>query len=84
MATESVANIVGRADLFTTLWVLVGFLAYVKSTTADNSKSEPERKPLMVWGAICAFLLAFVLIGWKRPTLLPASLQSSLARFLRA
>jgi len=78
VATESVANIVGRADLFTTLWVLVGFLCYVKSTTAER-KTKPERKPVLVAGAICAFLLAFVLVSWKHPTLLPASLQSGLA-----
>jgi len=75
VATESVANIVGRADLFTTLWVLVGFLCYVKSTTA-RSRVEPERKPLMVTGGIGALLMAFVAISWKYPTLLPANLQS--------
>ncbi|MGD1019669.1 MAG: DUF1736 domain-containing protein [Verrucomicrobiia bacterium] len=78
VATESVANMVGRADLFTTLWVLVGFLCYVKATTAE-SKTEPERKPLIVTGAICAFLFAFVAVNWKLPTLVPSSLQSGLA-----
>ncbi len=73
--TESVANIVGRADLFTTLWVLVGFLCYVKASTA-RSTIEPERKPLVVAGAICALLVGFVAITWKFPTVLPASLQS--------
>ena len=34
---------------------------------------------MLVAGAICAFLLAFVLVSWKHPTLLPASLQSGLA-----
>jgi tetratricopeptide (TPR) repeat protein len=73
--TESVANIVGRADLFTTLWVLVGFLCYVKASTA-RSTIEPERKPLVVAGAICALLVSFVVVSWKHPTFLPDSLQS--------
>ena len=75
VATESVANIVGRADLFATLWLLVGFLCYVKATTAEK-KTKPERKPLIVAGGISALLLAFVLVNWKLPTLVPSSLQS--------
>lgn len=75
--TESVANIVGRADLFTTLWVLVGFLCYVKATTTE-SKIKPEPKPVITAGAICALLVAFVVISWKHPTLVPANLQSGM------
>jgi tetratricopeptide (TPR) repeat protein len=75
VATESVANIVGRADLFTTLWVLAGFLCYVKASTAE-SKVKRERKPLIVAGAICAVLVAFIAINCKHPTPLPANLQS--------
>jgi tetratricopeptide (TPR) repeat protein len=77
VATESVANIVGRADLFATMWVLVGFLCYAKSAAAE-SKTETETKPLVVAGAISALLVAFIVISWKHPTLLPANVQSGL------
>src|SRR6185436_7127643 len=32
--TESVTNIVGRADQLSTLWILVAFWCYLRSTTA--------------------------------------------------
>jgi tetratricopeptide (TPR) repeat protein len=75
VATESVANIVGRADLFTTMWVLIGFLCYAKSAAAE-SETETETKPLAVAGAISALLVAFILLGWKQPSLLPAGMRS--------
>jgi tetratricopeptide (TPR) repeat protein len=75
VATESVANIVGRADLFATMWVLVGFLCYAKSAAAEN-RTKMETKPLVVAGAVSFLLAAFVVTSWKQPTLLPASLQT--------
>lgn len=52
IATESVANIVGRADLFATLSVLGGFLLYAKSTTVQGWRKLP-------WLAGLTLLTAF-------------------------
>lgn len=41
VTTESVTNIIGRADLFSTFFVLAGFLLYVKSTTATGWRKVP-------------------------------------------
>src|SRR5580704_18770621 len=38
LATESVTNIIGRSDLFATLFLLIGFLCYVKSTTMESKR----------------------------------------------
>jgi tetratricopeptide (TPR) repeat protein len=75
VATESVANIIGRADLFATLWVLLGFLCHAKSATTD-SNSEPKTRPLAGAGAITAVLAGFVIMCWRHPTWLPSNLQS--------
>ena len=75
VATESVANIIGRSDLFTTLWMLVGFLCYVKST-AVNARREPQKMPLLLAGAASALFAGVVLICWARPPWLPPSWQS--------
>ena len=75
VATESVANMIGRADLFATLWVLIGFLCHAKSATTD-SKRELKTTPLIVAGTISAVLAGFVVIGWRYPTLFPSILQS--------
>jgi len=45
LATESVTNIIGRSDLFATLFLLVGFLCYVKSTTTDSQRKLVDRAP---------------------------------------
>jgi len=75
VATESVANIVGRADLFATLWVLVGFLCHAKSATLER-KRKPDTVPLVAAGAISAVLVGFVVACWKFPSLVPAGLQT--------
>jgi len=77
--TESVANIVGRADLFATMWVLIGFLCYMKSAAVERKTEDAEAKPLIVTGAISALLVAFVVTSWKHPDLLPASIQTGSA-----
>ncbi|HVM60216.1 MAG TPA: DUF1736 domain-containing protein [Verrucomicrobiae bacterium] len=73
--TESVANIVGRADLFTTLWVLIGFLCYLKSVAVER-KTETEPKTLGIAGGISALFVAFIMTSWKHPALFPTSVQS--------
>jgi tetratricopeptide (TPR) repeat protein len=73
LATESVTNIIGRSDLFATLFLLVGFLCYVKSTTTD-SRREPSTKPTAVVGALSVVLAGFILLCWRYPSLIPASL----------
>ena len=75
VATESVANIIGRADLFATLWVLIGFLCYAKSATVDTKRETPIA-PQAVAGAISAVLAGFVVICWRHGAWLPPSLQS--------
>jgi len=75
VVTESVTNIVGRADLFATLSVLLSFLLYAKSGTVSV-----ERKPslvnwlvaLVVTGAFAGFLV----LHRVQPTLLPATFRS--------
>ena len=76
VATESVANIIGRSDLFASLWLLVGFLCYAKSTTVDTRR-EPRIVPLATAGAISMLLVVFVVICWGHPSWLPPGLQSS-------
>jgi hypothetical protein len=75
VATESVANIVGRADLFTTMWVLVGFLCYVKEH--DRRKQDQTGTQAVDRGGRNLRVAVGVRsVSWKQPTLLPASLQS--------
>jgi protein O-mannosyl-transferase len=73
LATESVTNIIGRSDLFATLFLLVGFLCYVKSTTTD-SRRKPSTKPIAVVGTLSVVLAGFILLCWRHPALVPASL----------
>ncbi len=74
VATESVANMIGRSDLFATLWLLVGLLGYAKCTTVDANR-KPQVVPLLTAGALSALSLGFVLLCWSRPSWLPPSLQ---------
>ena len=76
VATGSVANIIGRSDLFATLWLLVGFLCYAKSTTVA-AKREPQTVPMAIAGVISILLVGSVLICWGHPSWLPPSLQSA-------
>jgi hypothetical protein len=55
IVTESVSNIVGRADLFATLAALGGFLCYVKSTTAQSVRKLPWLAALMAITALGEF-----------------------------
>jgi protein O-mannosyl-transferase len=73
LATESVTNIIGRADLFATLFLLVGFLCYVKSTTTD-SRRKPSTEPIVIAGATSFVLAGFILLCWRHPSLIPAAL----------
>jgi tetratricopeptide (TPR) repeat protein len=75
VATESVANIVGRADLFTMMGVLIGLLCYAKGASAE-SETDRDTRPSFVAGAISALLMAFILFSWKQPMLLPAGMRS--------
>jgi tetratricopeptide (TPR) repeat protein len=75
VATESVANIIGRSDLFATLWLLVGFLCYAKSTTVAANR-DPRIVSLAMAGAISILLVGFVIICWGHPSWLPPNLQS--------
>lgn len=74
VATESVANIIGRSDLFATLWLLVGLLCYAKSTTVD-AKRKPQIVPLVIAGAISVLSVGFVLVCWSHPSWLSPGLQ---------
>ena len=76
VATESVANIIGRADLFATLWVLLGFLCHAKSATLDNDRKAPTG-PVAVAGVISAVLAGFVIVCWRHPAWIPLNLQTS-------
>ena len=75
IVTESVTNIVGRADLFATLAVLLSFLLYVKSGTVSDERT-PSRLgwlgALLVTGAFTAF----VVVHRVQPTLLPAMFRT--------
>lgn len=60
IVTESVTNIIGRADLFATATVLAGFLCYAKSQTLDGGGLN------RTIGSICAgvYLLLLGLTVW--------------------
>lgn len=66
IVTESVTNIVGRADLFATLAVLLSFVLYAKSGTVSV-----ERKPSLArWlGAVglTAALAVFLILHRAQP-----------------
>src|SRR5580704_7802781 len=64
VATESVANIIGRGDLFATLWVLFGFLCHAKAATIE-SKKKPPLVPMAVAGVISAIFSGFIVICWR-------------------
>lgn len=48
IVTESVSNLVGRADLFATAAIVGGFLCYAKSTTLEGWRKVPWLAALMV------------------------------------
>ena len=75
VVTESVTNIIGRADLFATLTVLLGFVVYAKSTTVNE---EPETNWLSVFGlsAGMAALVGFSYLHRFHLELLPVVFQS--------
>ncbi len=73
LATESVTNIIGRSDLFATLFLLVGFLCYVKSTTTD-SKRKVWTPPQVIMATISAVLAGFILLCWRHPAFIAPSL----------
>jgi tetratricopeptide (TPR) repeat protein len=75
LATESVTNIIGRADLFATLFLLVGFLCYVKSTTT-NRRLKPPTGPVMVAGGFSVLFGGFILLCWRHPTAVSPGLLS--------
>jgi protein O-mannosyl-transferase len=75
VATESVANIIGRGDLFATMWVLFGFLCHAKAATIE-SKKKPPVVPMVVAGVISAILAGFIIICWRHPGSIPSSLQN--------
>ena len=45
IVTESVSNLVGRADLFATAAIVGGFLCYAKSTTLDGWRKDGHHDP---------------------------------------
>jgi tetratricopeptide (TPR) repeat protein len=55
IVTESVSNIVGRADLFATATIVGGFLCYAKSTTLEGWRKAPWLAALMVVTTIGEF-----------------------------
>ncbi len=55
IATESVTNIIGRADLFATAAVLGGFLLYAKSATEQDMRKLPWLFGLMAVTALGLF-----------------------------
>ncbi len=73
LATESVTNIIGRSDLFATLFLLVGFLCYVKSTTTDSQR-KLWTGPQIIMASISAVLAGFILLCWRHPASVPPSL----------
>jgi len=75
IVTESVSNIIGRSDLFATLWVLVGFLCYTKSTTCDQERT-PKPIALIGVGAGSVVLAVFVVCSGLYPQLISSGLRS--------
>ena len=73
LATESVTNIIGRSDLFATLFLLIGFLCYAKSTTTDI-KRKSWTGPQVIMAAISAVLAGFILLCWRHPSSVSPSL----------
>jgi tetratricopeptide (TPR) repeat protein len=74
IVTESVTNIVGRADLFATLSVLWGLLLYAKAGVA--SQSRPFAWPVVgAIGAVVGLLTAFCWVHGTQPAWLPATLR---------
>src|SRR5205085_1513205 len=75
IVTESVTNIVGRADLFATLSVLLSFLLYAKSAVTVE-----DRKPsVAAWLAgllVAGVFGVFVIVHRVAPGILPEMLRS--------
>ena len=76
VVTESVTNIIGRADLFATLTVMLGFVLYAKSAIVNE---EPETKWPAVFGlsAVLAALMGFCYLHRFHLQALPALLQAT-------
>jgi len=55
IVTESVSNLVGRADLFATAAIVGGFLCYAKSTVVERWRKVPWLAALMVITVIGEF-----------------------------
>ena len=55
IVTESVTNIIGRADLFATAAILGGFLCYAKSTILDGWRKAPWLAALMLIATVGEF-----------------------------
>src|SRR5882724_766677 len=73
LATESVTNMIGRSDLFATLFLLVGFLCYVKSTTTDSQR-KPWTAPQVIMALVSVVLGLFILLCWRHPASVSPSL----------
>ena len=76
IVTESVTNIVGRADLFATLTVLLGFVLYAKSATV-NEETEPHWPKVFGLGLGVAALIGFCYAHRFYLHALPTFLQST-------
>ncbi len=78
IVTESVSNIIGRADLFATLWVLAGFLCYAKSTTVDE-KRKPKLSTVVGLVVASVVFAGIIIWGGLHPDSPPSGLRSPLA-----
>lgn len=86
IVTESVSNIVGRADLFAMAAVLGGFLCYAKSRVAIRKQTgsaitKSFDKPASVFALV--YLIVFILVAWlvfphNLPTALVAGILGGL------
>ncbi len=79
IVTESVTNIVGRADLFATMSVLLSFVLYARSGVARDPDEEEEEinwKWAYTLAGISAALIAFCVISRTHSTWLPEPLRS--------
>ncbi len=75
VVTESVTNIIGRADLFATAAILGGFLCYAKSTTGEENR-KPQIATLAAAIAVSVVATGFVVASALAPGVVPASLSN--------